>query len=335
MSSFAIGDLARGLQLRSDQARIQSDLLRLSNELSTGQKSKIGTAVAGDFGPLVGLDADLRRLDGYDTTVTEAALLTSAAQAGLERVQTSATDLASNLILVQNSTNPNTVDALGAEAKQAFEAMISALNQTVGDKTIFAGVATDAPALAQADVILGALSTAVSAETTAADVEAIVEAWFAPGGDFETIAYLGATDARAPIRLNDDADVVFGASANDTELREVLKSVATAALLEEGVLLGAPEERAELAGNSGQAILTAETGLIDLRSRIGRAEESIDVAKAQNQARRSALDIARSEIVTADPFTTAAELEATQFQLEALYTVTARLSQLTLTKFLR
>lgn len=335
MSSFAIGDLARGLQLRSDQARIQSDLLRLSNELSTGQKSKIGTAVSGDFGPLVGLDADLRRLDGYDTTVTEAALLTSAAQAGLERVQTSAIDLASNLILVQNSTNPNTVDTIGAEARQSLESMISALNLTVGDKTIFAGVATDAPAVASADVILGALTTAVSAETTAAGVEAAVAAWFAPGGDFDTLGYLGASDARAPIRLNDDTDVLFTATANDPELRAVLQSVAMAALLDEGVLGASADERAELASNSGQAILSAETGLIDMRSGIGRAEEAIEVARAQNQVRRSALDIARSEIVTADPFATAAELEATQFQLEALYTVTARLSQLTLTRFLR
>lgn len=334
MNSLSVGDLARHMQLRADQSRIQSDLLRLSQELSTGRKSDIGTAVAGDFGPLVGLDADLRRLDGYDTTVSEATLLTAAAQSSFDLVQARSQDLAANLLLVQDTTNPRTVDQVGAEARQTFDSVVSALNQSVGDKTIFGGTATNAPALADPDTILAALTTAVAAETSAADVAAVLDTWFAPGGDFDTVAYLGSTNQRADIRLNDDSSVAFTASAADTELREVLKSVALGALLDEGVLGADTGERAELARLSGERLISAETGLIDMRSGIGRAEEAIANAQTRNEAQRSALDITRNELLAADPFETAAELEAVQFQLETLYTVTARLSRLSLANYL-
>ena len=42
-----------------------------------------------------------------------------------------------------------------------------------------------------------------------------------------------------------------------------------------------------------------------------------------------------NEIVAADPYQTAVDLEAAQLQLESLFTITARLSRLTLTEFIR
>lgn len=335
MSSYSVGDLARNLQLRIDQARIQSDMLRLSNELATGRKSDLGAAIFGDFGPLVGLDADLRRLDAYDTTVTEAILLTGAAQTALEVVQTNTVDLAAGLLLVQDAVNPRTIDNIGAEARQSFDSVVAALNQTVGDKSIFAGAAIDRPPLASPDVILAALSALIAPETTAAGVQAALDAWFAPGGDFETLAYLGSTTARADIRLNPETTVAFEASATDLELREILKAFAMGALLNEGALGTDAGARADLAELAGETLLTAETGLIDVRSAIGRSQEAIDKARIRNQAERATLEIARFDIVKADPFETAAQLEAIQTQLETLYAVTARLSQLSLTNYLR
>ncbi len=46
------------------------------------------------------------------------------------------------------------------------------------------------------------------------------------------------------------------------------------------------------------------------------------------------MEIARTELIGADPYDTATEMEAVQGQLETLYTVTARLSRLSLADFL-
>jgi flagellar hook-associated protein 3 FlgL len=45
--------------------------------------------------------------------------------------------------------------------------------------------------------------------------------------------------------------------------------------------------------------------------------------------------MARSDIVSVDPFEVATELQNLQVQLETIYTITARLSGLSLTKYLR
>jgi flagellar hook-associated protein 3 FlgL len=47
------------------------------------------------------------------------------------------------------------------------------------------------------------------------------------------------------------------------------------------------------------------------------------------------LEIARADLVAIDPFEAATRMEAAQTQLETLYSVTARLSRLSLVDFLR
>lgn len=52
-------------------------------------------------------------------------------------------------------------------------------------------------------------------------------------------------------------------------------------------------------------------------------------------AQRTSLEIAQNELSSADPYDTVMRLEETQFRLESLYTITARLSELSLVGFLR
>ena len=58
-------------------------------------------------------------------------------------------------------------------------------------------------------------------------------------------------------------------------------------------------------------------------------------ASARNGAETSALEIARTDILAIDPYRTATELQSTETRLETLYTLTARLSRLSLSEYLR
>ena len=55
----------------------------------------------------------------------------------------------------------------------------------------------------------------------------------------------------------------------------------------------------------------------------------------RNGAETTSLQIARNGITAVDPYETASRLEATRQQLETLYTLTARISRLSLVDFLR
>ncbi|PWE33443.1 hypothetical protein DDZ14_04395 [Maritimibacter sp. 55A14] len=171
--------------------------------------------------------------------------------------------------------------------------------------------------------------------TTAADAAAIVEAYFtAPSGGFEA-AYLGDPASLDPVLLGEGESVDPGPTALAPELRAALSGLAMGALLD-GDLPGlAGSERGALARRGGEALFGAAAGLVTLRAQTGVAEERIERTGAENAAQRTALETARSGITDADPFTTATELESVTAQLEILFSLTARVSQLSLSSFLR
>jgi flagellar hook-associated protein 3 FlgL len=110
--------------------------------------------------------------------------------------------------------------------------------------------------------------------------------------------------------------------------------MALGALLDRGALAGNTAERAALAGASGEDLLAAKDRLVALRAGVGDAEAAIDRARP-HASERAAAELASAAIVEADPFRAAAELQAVQGQLETLYAVTARLTRLSLTEYLR
>jgi flagellar hook-associated protein 3 FlgL len=335
MSFTTIGDLSQSFQLRQDNARLKADLQRLTAELSSGRTTDLRGATKGDLRPLAALDRSVTLLAASRTANAEAALFTEVAQSALANVESAAGTLSATALLARTSAVPAQLDALGREGTQAFEAAVSRLNVQAAGRTVFAGLATDGPALRPPADILTALQTATAAATTAADVRTVLDAWFAPGGGFDTVAYAGSPDPLRSFGVSPSESVEMPVTAAAPEIRATLKGMALAALLDRGVLAGNTPERAALAGAAGEALIAARDGLVGIRAVVGDAEAAIERARVRNETELSAAELARARIVEADPFRAASELQAVQGQLESLYAVTARLSRLSLTSFLR
>ncbi|MEE9428967.1 MAG: flagellin [Paracoccaceae bacterium] len=336
MNFTSIGDLALTFQNRRQSVQMKSDLARLAHELASGQKSNLSTAIAGDYAPIVGLERDLKVMSAYITSTSEAGMFVTTQQTALEFIESTMGGLGSALLSAGNSEHSMIIQTTTVDAKQKFSAVVTALNTSVADRYVFSGQATDTPPLADATLILSALQTAVAAETTATGIEGVVDAWFDDvGGGFETSGYLGSAAAMAPFRLSESDTASVQLTASDQNVRSILKGFALSALVGEGALNSNPTERAALARIAGEQVLNAEYSLTEIRARIGTSEAHIDTAAAKNSAQKAALEIARTEITAVDPYRTAVELETVQNQLETLYTVTARLSRLSLAEFLR
>ena len=127
----------------------------------------------------------------------------------------------------------------------------------------------------------------------------------------------------------------LGFTAADPGIRETLKGLAMAALLDRGVLGGNMPARADLARRAGESLLTSQTSRASMAARLGTVEGQIAAATARNGAEMSALQIALNGITDVDPYETASKLEATRQQIETLYALTARISRLSLVDFLR
>ena len=335
MSFTTIGDLSQSFQLRRDNARLKEDLQRFSGELSTGRVADLRAAVQGDLRPLASLERSMSLLSSFRTSNAEAALFTEVVQSSLAGIQSGAETLSATALLARTSAVPAQLDAVGREAVQQFEAAVARLNQQAAGRSLFAGLATDGPALRPAGEILDAIQTAVAGSATAADVGTALDTWFGAGGGFETFAYVGSPDPLRPFQISPGESADMPVTALDPAIRDTLRGLAMSALLDRGVLAGNVPERAALAGASGEALIAARDSLVSLRGAVGDTEASIERARVRNETESAAAERARAAIVEADPFQAATELQAVQVQLETLYAITARLSGLSLTNFLR
>ena len=336
MTSITIGDLANTFLIKRQTSGLKSEMARLASELTTGQKADLGTSLAGDFGPFAGIERSLRAIAAYTTANSEAAGMLTASQLALENVQSIGRDLSTALLTASSSEDVVLIGATAEDARQKFSAVVSTLNTSMADRTLFGGAATDRPALATGEEMLAQIAAATAGETTAAGIVAAVEAWFDDaGGGFETMGYLGSTSDMGPMLIAEDETVSVGVRADGQVIRDTLKGYALMSLIAGGALAGQVTEQADLAAAAATQLLAADGDITDVRARIGAVEARIEDAQARNAAEKSAYELARTELVGADPYQTATELQAVYAQIETLYTVTARIAGLKFTDYMR
>ena len=329
-----LGDLAQSVQLRRQTALVSRELTALAGELTSGLKRTAAVGAAGDFGPLAGIESDLKANAARSLAASETAILADLAELSLGKVKAEADAVLPGMLLVKTEVDGGSVLTAAEAAEHAFRATVAALNARSGDRAVFAGADLTGVALADADTMLAALDAAVAGQTTAAGVDAALDAWFAPGGGFDTTGYLGATADAGPTEVGDRVTAGVPIRADGDAARDVLRALAGAAMAARGTV-AAPEERRALVAASADRLLNAGPGIEHARARVGLVQARIAGAEAANAAERSALQIARSELRDADPFETATRLQSVETQLQTIYTVTARLSRLNLTSYLR
>ncbi|WP_171097850.1 transglycosylase SLT domain-containing protein [Ruegeria sp. HKCCD7255] len=69
-------------------------------------------------------------------------------------------------------------------------------------------------------------------------------------------------------------------------------------------------------------------------AQLGAAEARIEQAATRNAAAMTSIEFARNQLIAADPYETATQLQTVQFQLESHYSVTVRNAGLSLVNFL-
>lgn len=336
MSMISLGDLAQSFQLRRENARLSLDLNRLAGELSSGRVQNVTDRLRGDFGILSSIQGGLARTASFDATISEATLEATARQSALDAIRSLGGGVSGALLLVDSQSDPTLINNAARDASTRLDSVLSLLNTQVADRSLFSGNEVTEAAIADKQTILTALESAitVAGATTSDDVISVVDAWFAAGGDFEAVAYLGGANGVSPLRISDSEVLGEPPKADDPRIREMISALALSALVDRDVLSGDVSARADLARTSGERLLTADRRLVDLQAEIGESEAQLTRARAEVGAESYGLELARSELISIDPFETATELEAVETQLRTLYAVTAKLSALTLTDYI-
>lgn len=330
---ISLGDLAQSTLLRRHSAILKADMQKLSIEVVTGQATDTAVQVAGDLVPITAIDSALARLQSYGAVTTEAGLFAGAMQTALDTVDNLAAGLTAALFTAVSGANTGRLVAVSAEARQAFGTAVTVLNTRIGDRALFSGIKTDTSPLCDAETILAALETAVGGAASVSDVTAAIDGWFDAPEGFAAVAYQGGSQLEPySVAAGEEAELTI--TANDTTLRQTLKGLAMAALLDRGMLATQPEARVKLASSAADILLQNQIDRTDLSARLGTTEAKIANAAARNTAETTSLQMARNALTSVDPFETATKLQNVQSQLEMIYTLTARMSRLSLVNFL-
>lgn len=335
LSRLTTGDLAQTAMLRLGQGRLKADLARLSTELTTGQRQEAHPRLGGDLTPLMGLQRSRQALTPWQGAASEAATAHDAGQNALAALSDISTSMAHRAFDVAGLGTDSDIARTAEQAREDFARLTAALNTPAGGRALFAGTATDGAATVDGATMLQQIADAATAAgaISAGDVMDVIDAYFAPGGGYDTAGYLGA-DAAAATGIGPRDSVPGLPTAADSRVRDVLRAAAVGALAaDDGLQLSATDRRL-MVETTATHLLAAEAGLTDLRATVGRGQEAIEEGLTRLSSEAAALDLAIADLVAADPFETAARLEATSVQLETLYAVTARLSNMGLAGYL-
>ena len=334
MNTTVIGDGARYLSLSLANTKLKTDLNRLSTQLSDGVIADKAKALGGDTVRFSAIDHSLKTLDAGIIRNQETALLLGVMQRTLDGVNEQRGELGETLTKITRDSTAVKVDESARNAVERFGTMVSTLNTELAGKRLFAGTAVDHPALAPAEDILADLVTSLGGATDYATIEATVDAWFdAPGGGFETVAYLGDTGPNATRRLDETRNATILARADNPEIRATLKGAALAALADQAP--GLPSvTRTELLFQGGLRLQSAGSDIVAVQANLGFLEGEVERVMTTQTAEVSALSQVRNDLVNDDPFETASAMQALRVQLETHYQMTARLSQLSLAEYI-
>lgn len=335
MTSVSLGDLAQNFMLQRRGVALRKQMAVASEELTSGRVADVRDVTAGNFSYLNSVERDLRTLDGYRVVGTEAGQFAEATQLQLERVQDASADLGASLLSLASLPAGPQLEQGATEARAKLETIFASLNSDLAGRSLFAGTATDQPALTSVADLLAGLETAIAGATTPAAIRTAAETWFNAPTGFAATVYTGSTDDLAPFRMTESEDVGVTVRADDGAIRNILLNASLVALSDSVTLGFSLSLQADVQSEAGVALVANQQEITGLRGTVGAAQDRIQTLSARNAAEKTSLEYARNEFLSVDPFEAATRLEDVQFRLQSLYTITARMSDLTLVNFLR
>lgn len=331
MTAVSLGDLAQSFMLRQRNSALKQDMTRLTTELATGQVADVRDVLAGNYSYLSDIERKTEVLSGFAVATGEATHFASAMQSTLGRFSDIGQTLSNSLLTL--GTNASGVNG-AAEARSALDSMIGTLNTDIAGRYMFSGTATDQAPLVDTATLLIELKLAIGGATTPADILSAATTWFEAPSGYAALAYQGANEPLSPFKVSQTEQVTLDIRGTDPGIRKSIQMAAISALADDPIFGLDDAEKAALYMASGGQLLAGQDDITMLRANVGFAEARIETIAARNSAESTSLSFAKAALLEVDPFEAATKLEEVQFQLQSLYSVTVRMSQLSLVNFL-
>lgn len=344
--------------LRNSVSQATMELQKAGQELSTGRRADI----FGDLGPRAGVAITMRaREENTQAYLTSNGVLEnklSAMLTSMEAIRAPVQEVLQTAIL--NKENASTgSESLQAQARAALETVLGTLNISFNGEHLFAGTTSNVQPMMRwdgvnpdtgyspEDVFANIVGTGPTSAADAATMIAELDQVFTsshtgtPDFNYESTFYRGTPELdgsgnpseRISARLDIGQALHYGVQANDDGIRDIIKGLGMLAIVDLDTMTDVDGYRDWME----EVVSTLADGVqstLDDTATIGFNQQIVDKAKT----RLSDISIVQvTQIATyenVDTYAVATRMSALETQLQASYSVSGRLSGLSILNWL-
>jgi flagellar hook-associated protein 3 FlgL len=334
--------------LRISVAKLQSEIVDRTKELSTGRHSDLGLSLGSRSGLLVSLRSERSALQSLTDTNGLASGRLDTTQSKLESLQASVQDML-NSLLASSASNEH-AGTIRSAGESHLASLISELNSTLGGDFLFAGINTGTKPITDYGASSSLSKQAVDAafSTTFGFAQSSPSVTGISGADMTTFLdtqfaalfqepswidnWSTATDEELSDRISPTSTVRTSVSANEAVFRQLAQAYTMLADL--GTQDLGAEAYAAVTNKAGDLLRSAIDGLTDLRANVGSVQSDITNANEQMFLQMGILTTQLGSLENVDIYEVTSRLTELQTQLEASYHLTAQLRDLSLVHYL-
>lgn len=345
-----------GLESRRRVAQVNRDLSVAEKELSTGLKADAFDALGGRAYEALALRTRMDRNEGLSNSNQLLAARLDFTALTLSDVRDSAQELLS--LAVPNRNAPGgTAGPLSMQAEAAMDQIIARLNISYQGAFLYSGTSTDTAPLQKWDevnaatgfspkdvvtgVVGGGLTSAADANAKIAQMNAVFQGTAAdPAQNFEATFYNGTPletggvrETRLEARIEAEVVLPYGVQANDLPYARVLQGLAMISSTDVAQIPD-PDAYEAWVGTAVDLISQGIAGMVEVEARLGGQQVQLKNTQEVQESRRLLYNTQIVALEGADPYEAASRVTALQTQLEATYTISARIARLSFLNYL-
>ncbi len=324
----------------------QSALAKAQLELSTQRHSDVSLHLSNYTGRNIRWHSELTNMEDSIRANELHEIRADVTQASLQSVSTLASDFLRDLIGSRGAEGGRKI--IQNQAENAMSMLRDALNVDVDGVFLFAGRNQTTPPVVEftgsaAEV---QFETIFQAEFGIQNSDPAIQ-FILPSqiinflsGSFETLfntpnwetTLSNATSENVLARVNAGENIDLLANANEQPIRDLFNALISMSKMAVGNLNDASFDK--LVDAAATKVSSAVQGLADMQARVGINQKSLEDASDQLKSRKTWLNEAILKTESVDPYEVATRMNRLMTQLEASYSVTSRISRISLLNYL-
>ncbi len=333
--------------LLQTMAKAQSDLATANKEVTTGVYADLGVELGAKTSRSLDLSRDMLRIESQITTNSIATQRLTSSEEALSQLA----DISQNVMdsLVGLSSSSTTLDVANSTITSALNSFVDVANTSVSGEYLFSGTNSDVKPMLSYTEEGSPMAAAVDDEldtyllsqglTSASQMSAGQMSDFLTGLEatfnddtFWSTYVSQSSDTNITTRISATEVVDTSTNANSQGFRSfVFASVISAKFLTNDI----PEAtRVSVTESATAAIGRAISGLNDQRSNVGLSTERVSKATDSLSDQKVIIETHINELHGVDVYEASTRVSALQSLLEASYTLTSRIQQLSLVNYL-